>query len=101
MPAEIVVTVGYWAMEWDGTMTTALDYDNIMVHGGVMMLVLGEGLVLNRIPLRLLYFGLLVLWKLGRLPHGSRAGVKDRQEGYSFVRSSLTLVRHLCSTAQQ
>jgi hypothetical protein len=66
-PAEIVVTVGYWAMDWDGTMLTAFDYVNIMVHGGVMILVLAEGLVLNRMPLRLRHYGLLVLYMLAYL----------------------------------
>jgi hypothetical protein len=66
-PAEIVVTVGYWAMDWDGTMETALDYQNIMVHGGAMILVLIEGLAINRIPLRLRHFGLLVLYMMAYL----------------------------------
>ncbi|CAB9516478.1 expressed unknown protein [Seminavis robusta] len=66
-PGEIIVTVGYWTMDWDGKLTTLLDYYNIMTHGGVMILVLLEGLFINRIPLRVRHYGLLALYMMAYL----------------------------------
>lgn len=65
-PAEIIVTVGYWGMEWDGSMAV-IGYRNIMVHGGVLLLVLFEGLFVNRIPLRLRHVAFLVFYLIGYL----------------------------------
>lgn len=63
-PAEIIVTAGYWGMEWDGSMAV-IGYRNIMVHGGVLLLVLFEGSFVNRIPLRLRHFAFLVFYLIG------------------------------------
>lgn len=65
-PAEIVVTIGYWGLEWDGSIDV-LGYRNLMVHGGVLLLLLLEGLVINRIPLRLRHYGILVFYLIGYL----------------------------------
>mgnify|MGYP005848831407 CR=1 FL=1 len=63
-PAEIVVTVGYWTLEWDGSTGTGFYYRNIMVHGGCLILVLLDGFYINRIPVRLRHFGLLFAYLL-------------------------------------
>lgn len=60
-PAEIVVTVGYWTLVWDGT-SSAFTYRNLMIHGGFMLIVLLEGLVINRIPIRLRHFWLVAAY---------------------------------------
>ena len=59
-PGEIVVAFGYWGLEWDGTAETALVYRNLMIHGVIVAIVLMDGFVLNRIPLRLSH-GLFLL----------------------------------------
>lgn len=69
-PAEVVVAIGYWGLEWDGS-STAFFYRNLMVHGLVIGIVLVDGLLLNRIPLRVrhvglnaAYFTLYFIWTL-------------------------------------
>ena len=71
-PGQIVVTAGYWGSgcSWEGaTSDSALEYRNIMEHGGVMVLILLEGLVVNRVPLRLrhsivlaVYMAMYLIW---------------------------------------
>ena len=60
-PGEIVVTLGYWGLEWDGT-SSAFFYRNIMIHGVIVAIVLIDGLILNRIPIRLTQYGVLLLY---------------------------------------
>lgn len=61
-PGEIVVALGYWGLEWDGTAESALVYSNVMVHGVIVAVVLVDGFVLNRIPLRLTHAMFLLLY---------------------------------------
>lgn len=60
-PAELVVSLGYWGLEWDGS-SDAFYYRNIMVHLVVVLVVWFDGLVLNRIPLRLGHWLLLLAY---------------------------------------
>jgi len=48
-PAEIVITILFWLLEFDGN----LKYVSVMVHGGFAALLLIDGLLLSRIPLRM------------------------------------------------
>ncbi|CAB9518004.1 expressed unknown protein [Seminavis robusta] len=58
-PAEIVVAIGYWGLEWDGS-AAGFYYRNFMVHGVVLGLLLLDGLLLNKIPLRIRHIGLIL-----------------------------------------
>lgn len=69
-PAEIVVALGYWGLEWDGT-SAGFFYRNIMIHGVIVILVLVDGLFLNRIPIRprqlsvlLVYLTAYLVWTI-------------------------------------
>jgi len=52
VPGEIVITILFWVLEFDGT----YDYVSIMVHGVGMVLIMIDGFVLSRIPLRMKQF---------------------------------------------
>lgn len=51
-PMEVTVTILYWVLEFEGTFS----YVSIMSHGGVMILVVIDGFVLSRVPLRMKQF---------------------------------------------
>lgn len=53
IPGEVVITILFWALVYDGKPVT---YVTAMVHGGTMILLLIDGFVLSRIPLRLKQF---------------------------------------------
>eukprot|EP00578_Thalassiosira_sp_NH16_P027103 CAMPEP_0181082538 /NCGR_PEP_ID=MMETSP1071-20121207/3674_1 /TAXON_ID=35127 /ORGANISM="Thalassiosira sp., Strain NH16" /LENGTH=302 /DNA_ID=CAMNT_0023164129 /DNA_START=226 /DNA_END=1134 /DNA_ORIENTATION=- len=48
LPAEVVITILFWVLEFNGSLT----YVSVMVHGGFAILLLLDGLLLSRIPLR-------------------------------------------------
>lgn len=48
-PAEVIIAILFWVLEFDGTLT----YKTFMTHGGLMILVLIDGFVLSRIPIRM------------------------------------------------
>ena len=52
LPAEIMITILYWVLEFDGE----VEYVSFMVHGGGMVLVVIDGFLLSRIPLRIKQF---------------------------------------------
>jgi hypothetical protein len=54
LPAEIVITILYWTLEFDAD--DGVTYINLMVHGIVMVLIMIDGFVLSRIPLRMKQF---------------------------------------------
>lgn len=47
---ELTVTTLYWGLLWKPD--TGFELGNVMAHGGVMVLVLWTGLVVNRVPVR-------------------------------------------------
>ena len=52
LPANVLVTILYWALEFDGT----TNYPGVMVHGGTMVLIMIDGCILSRIPIRIKQF---------------------------------------------
>ena len=52
LPANVLVTILYWVLEFDGTTS----YPGVMVHGGTMVLIMIDGCILSRIPLRIKQF---------------------------------------------
>ena len=48
LPAEILICILYWYLEFDGS----IDYVNVMSHGGGILLIIFDGIVVNRIPIR-------------------------------------------------
>ncbi len=50
LPAEFAVAVGFWLFEYDGQV---LEYTNIYKHGIIAMLLLIDGNIIGRIPLRI------------------------------------------------
>lgn len=56
LPAEIVITILFWTLEYDADDGVA--YVSVMVHGIAMVLVMIDGFVLSRIPLRMWQFTL-------------------------------------------
>lgn len=52
LPGEIVITILFWVLEFDGTVR----YVSVMVHGGALVLVAIDGFLLSRIPLRMKQF---------------------------------------------
>ena len=66
-PAELVITILYWGLLFDGD----ANYQDVMTHGGCMVLVVVDGFFLSRLPLRLKQFWLFeafavayLLWSL-------------------------------------
>lgn len=53
---ELMVTLLYWTLVHDSRDMPFWDAGNLLAHGGVMVLVLISGLVVNRVPVRLLHF---------------------------------------------
>ena len=67
VPAEVMITILYWVLEFDGT----VEYVSVMVHGGGMVLIIIDGFFLSRLPLRMKQFilsemfsFLYVLWNV-------------------------------------
>ena len=54
LPANVLVTILYWALEFDAS--TFQPYLGIMLHGGTMLLIMIDGCILSRIPLRIKQF---------------------------------------------
>lgn len=52
VPAEVVITILFWVLEFDGT----YDYISVMVHGVGTALLAIDGFLLGRIPLRMKQF---------------------------------------------
>lgn len=50
LPAEFAVAVGYWLFEYNGKV---LEYTNIYKHGIIAILLLIDGNIIGRIPLRI------------------------------------------------
>ena len=59
-PMEITITILYWVLEFEGTFS----YVSMMTHGGVMILVMIDGFVLSRVPLRIKQFVFFELFAL-------------------------------------
>ena len=53
---EIMVTILYWTLVHDKTDFPLWHVGNLLAHGGVMVLVLLSGLVVNRVPVRLSHY---------------------------------------------
>ena len=60
LPAEIVITILFWTLEFDADDGVA--YLSLMVHGIAMILIMIDGFVLSRIPLRMKQFILFELF---------------------------------------
>ena len=52
LPVEIMITILFWVLEFDGE----VKYISVMVHGGGMALIVIDGFLLSRIPLRMKQF---------------------------------------------
>lgn len=71
---QIMVTAMFWYLEYDYSEgTSGLSYLSVMLHGGIALLLLMEGLAVNRIPVRFkhIYFcmALLVCYVLWTVLH--------------------------------
>jgi hypothetical protein len=51
-PAEVMIAILYWILEFEGT----VGYVGLMVHGIAMVLIMIDGFILSRIPLRMKQF---------------------------------------------
>ena len=51
-PGQVMVTILFWTLEYDPD-KTVITYLTLMTHGIVMVLIMIDGLVLSRIPLRM------------------------------------------------
>jgi FAR-17a/AIG1-like protein len=67
--AEILVTLLFWLLVYDND--SAISYPTIMSHGVILLLVVIDGLVINRIPIRIkhflfccLYYLFYILWSI-------------------------------------
>lgn len=56
-PGEMAVTVLYWTLDYDGS---AVSYTSAMLHGGGILLLLVDGCLIGRIPLRMKQMFILV-----------------------------------------
>lgn len=82
-PVEVMITILYWVLEYDGD---GVEYVSFMVHGGGMVIIVFDGFVLSRIPLRMKQFILsevfAVLYILWSAIHAySGMGNPDADEG--------------------
>jgi hypothetical protein len=60
---SILVVLLFWVLEYDPSNYT-LDYLTVMTHGGVCAILLIDGLVVNRVPVRLKHFSFVFLMAL-------------------------------------
>lgn len=60
LPVEIVITILYWVLVFDGE----VKYVSVMVHGGGMVLIIIDGFLLSRIPLRMKQFILFEIFTI-------------------------------------
>jgi hypothetical protein len=63
LPSQVIIALMYYALEFDGS----VDYLSIIKHGAAIPLLLIDGFVINRIPLRMKQFGLFQLFVIGYL----------------------------------
>lgn len=82
LPAEILICILYWVLDYDGN----LDYVRVMVHGGGILLIIVDGVVVNRIPIRakqLIFSELLsVTWIIWSIIHDlAGIGNPNRNDG--------------------
>ena len=61
VPTEVSITILFWALEFDYAEDT-VEYVSVMVHGGGMVLIIVDGFLLNRLPLRAKQFVLCELF---------------------------------------
>ncbi|KAL7462605.1 hypothetical protein ACHAXS_002985 [Conticribra weissflogii] len=54
LPAEIVIAILFWVLEFKGNLT----YISVMTHGGGIFLLIFDGFIFSRIPLRMKQFTL-------------------------------------------
>jgi hypothetical protein len=52
---QVAVTLLFWLVEYDPD-KNVIDYYTVMAHGGVAVLVLFEGILVNRVPVRLKHY---------------------------------------------
>eukprot|EP00569_Conticribra_weissflogii_P005106 CAMPEP_0171344534 /NCGR_PEP_ID=MMETSP0878-20121228/19591_1 /TAXON_ID=67004 /ORGANISM="Thalassiosira weissflogii, Strain CCMP1336" /LENGTH=268 /DNA_ID=CAMNT_0011847747 /DNA_START=76 /DNA_END=882 /DNA_ORIENTATION=+ len=67
LPAEIVIAILFWVLEFKGNLT----YVSVMTHGGGIFLLVFDGFIFSRIPLRMKQFLLFetfssfyILWNI-------------------------------------
>ena len=60
LPAEVVITCLYWSLIFSGN----VQYLNVMFHGIGALLLIVDGFVMNRIPLRMKHFILFEVFSL-------------------------------------
>jgi len=62
-PHEAGVLLLFWPLSYDPNIHD-LDYDNIMTHGGALVLVLVDGMILSRVPVRLKHLSVTLVFAL-------------------------------------
>ncbi|KAL7518710.1 hypothetical protein ACHAWX_003520 [Stephanocyclus meneghinianus] len=94
LPAEVVICLLFWVLEFDGTVR----YVSMMVHGVGIILIVIDGLIVNRIPLRMKQFflfegfsALYLLWSIAFSFSGlgnpyKESGAQDDDAIYSSMR---------------
>lgn len=63
LPSQVIIALMYFALQFDGS----VEYLSIIKHGAAIPLLLIDGFVVNRIPLRMKQFGLFQLFVTGYL----------------------------------
>jgi hypothetical protein len=58
----ITISLAYWAFHFHSPASHELFYRDVSTHGGVIVVVLLDGLVVNRIPVRLGHFWQYTIW---------------------------------------
>ncbi|KAL3822566.1 hypothetical protein ACHAXA_007677 [Cyclostephanos tholiformis] len=68
-PGQVMVTILYWTLEFD--VDDEVTYVNVMTHGIVMLVIMFDGFILSRIPIRMKQFvlfesvaALYILWTI-------------------------------------
>lgn len=101
-PSQLLATIAFWAFEYEGVDPEIM----LMVHGIVLVLLLTEGLGVNRVPVRinhqwflLSFIYAFLLWALihsySQIGNPSKVGEISL---YSFLQWNVTPVQALLST---
>ena len=101
-PSQLLATIAFWAFEYDGVDPEIM----LMVHGIVLVLLLSEGLGVNRIPVRInhqwFFLSFIYAFLLWALVHSYTQIGNPVKQGeislYPFLQWNVTPVQALLST---
>ncbi|KAL3803680.1 hypothetical protein HJC23_003734, partial [Cyclotella cryptica] len=84
LPSQIVVTLMFWLLQYNGS----IDYTSFIMHGAGIVLLLIDGILINRIPLRTKQFYLFeafvtlyLVWSVAFAYSGLSSPYREEEDG--------------------